>query len=275
MNKNIEDSIAFIKSKCGGLVPKTGVILGSGLGSFVDSIEGAIIISYGDLPGFPEPGVGGHAGQLVLGTVGGAQVAVMQGRAHYYESGRADAMKTPVRTLKGIGCDTLIVTNAAGSLNPKAGPGSVMLLNDHISFTGVSPLFGEKGDERFVDLSVAYDPEIRQVLHAEAKKQGITLHDGVYMWFCGPHFETPAEVRAAGILGASAVGMSTVPEVIIARHAGLKVGALSIITNAAAGMSDTQLSHAQTMANATVAAASVQKLLNGFLASTNNGKVNK
>ena len=265
MNSDIEDAIAAVRAKSAGFQPLTGIILGSGLGSFVDSVEDPVVISYADLPGFPEPGVGGHAGRLVLGRVAGSPVAVMQGRAHYYESGRADAMKTPVRTLAGLGCDTLIVTNAAGSLNPDAGPGSVMVLSDHISFTGVSPLFGEPGDDRFVDLSAAYDPEIRAAFHAQAEQQGLTLHDGVYMWFCGPHFETPAEIRAAGILGATAVGMSTVPEVILARHAGLKVGALSIITNLAAGMGDGELSHTQTMTNAAVAAKSVQALLTGFL----------
>ncbi len=266
MSTDTEDAIAVVKSQIGALRPKTGIILGSGLGPFVDSVKDAVTISYADLPGFPEPGVGGHAGRLVLGRVAGSPVAVMQGRAHYYESGRADAMKTPVRTLAGLGCDTLIVTNAAGSLNREAGPGSVMVLTDHISFTGVSPLFGEPGDDRFVDLSAAYDPDIRAALHAQADSQGIPLHDGVYMWFCGPHFETPAEIRAAGILGASAVGMSTVPEVILGRHAGLKIGALSIITNLAAGMSETGLSHAQTMTNAAVAAVAVQALLTGYLA---------
>ncbi len=266
MSTDIEQAIAVVTERGGGLVPVTGIILGSGLGDFVDSVEDAITISYGDLPGFPKPGVAGHAGRLVLGRVGGATVAVMQGRAHYYESGRADAMKTPVRVLAGLGCDSLIVTNAAGSLNPQAGPGSVMMITDHISFTGTSPLFGEPGDDRFVDLSTAYDLDIRAAFQAQARQQGLTLHEGVYMWFCGPHFETPAEIRAAGLMGANAVGMSTVPEVILARHAGLRVGALSIITNAAAGMSDTELSHAQTMTNAAVAAKSVQQLLTGYLA---------
>lgn len=265
MSPDIEAAIANVQSASGGLVPRVGIILGSGLGPFVDRVENPIAISYADLPGFPEPGVAGHAGRLVLGTVGGTPVAVMQGRAHYYESGSADAMKTPVRTLAGLGCESLIVTNAAGSLNPDAGPGSIMMLSDHISFTGVSPLFGEPGDGRFVDLTDAYDPEIRKTLSDEATRQDISLHDGVYMWFCGPHFETPAEIRAAGILGATAIGMSTVPEVILARHAGLKVGALSIITNAAAGMSDVKLSHAQTMSKAALAAESVANLLSGFL----------
>ena len=177
-------------------------------------------------------------------------------------------MKAAVRTLAGIGCHTLLVTNAAGSLNPEAGPGSVMLISDHLSFTGVSPLFGEPGNERFVDLGNAYDSGIRAAFHAVAEAQGIVLHDGVYMWFCGPHFETHAEIRAAAVLGADAVGMSTVPEVIVARQAGLKVGALSIITNAAAGMGDSDLSHDHVMANAALASDAVTRLLKGFLANS-------
>lgn len=265
MTDQISQSADIIKQRTDGLSPKVGIILGSGLGPFADSIEGSTAISYGDLPGFPETGVAGHKGRLVLGTVGTTPVAIMQGRAHYYENGNADAMKVPVRTLKAIGCETLILTNAAGSLNRDAGPGSIMLLSDHISFTGVSPLFGETGDERFVDLSVAYDRDHRDTFSAIAANMDIPLYDGIYMWFCGPHFETPAEIRAAGIMGATAVGMSTVPEVILARHAGLRVGALSIITNLAAGMTDTPLSHEQTMRNAKIAAKSVQKILREFL----------
>ncbi len=265
VSETIEQAAALIAGLCGDLTPRVGLVLGSGLGSFADKLKDAVRIPYGDLPGFPEAGVAGHAGRLSLGTVGGTPVAVMQGRAHYYEKAEADAMKVPVRTLRRIGCETLLLTNAAGSIDPDAGPGSVMLLSDHISFTGVSPLFGEDGDERFVDLSDAYDPALRKRLEDAAKQVGIELHDGVYMWFCGPHFETPAEIRAAKIMGATVVGMSTVPEVILARHAGMRVAALSIITNLAAGMSETKLSHEQTMANAAIASDRVQELLLAFL----------
>ena len=267
MTSDIDTSAAVIAEHAPGISPRVGLILGSGLGPFADSIEEATIISYADLPGFPKPGVAGHAGQLVLGRVGGTDVAVMQGRAHFYETGTADAMKTPVRTLNKIGCETLVVTNAAGSLDTDAGPGSVMLLTDHISFTGASPLFGEEGDDRFVDLADAYDPTLRGQFQAAARANDIELHEGIYMWFCGPHFETPAEIRAAGILGATAVGMSTVPEVILARHAGMTVAALSIITNLAAGMSEVALTHNQTMTMAAKAAGSVQTLLTAFLTS--------
>ena len=257
---------AIIKERTEGILPQIGIVLGSGLGAYADSISNPTVISYADLPGFPKASVAGHAGQMVVGNIGETGVAAMQGRAHYYEAADAAAMKIPVQTLKNIGCETLLLTNAAGSSNPEAGPGSIMLLSDHISFTGVSPLFGETGDQRFVDLTDAYDPDHRKALLAHAEKLGIPLHDGVYMWFCGPHFETPAEIRAARILGATAVGMSTVPEVILARHAGMKVAALSIITNLAAGMGETKLSHEQTMENAKIAAFDVQRLMQQFIA---------
>jgi len=170
-----------------------------------------------------------------------------------------------VRTLAELGCEALVVTNAAGGLDDDMQPGSIMLMTDHINFTGQSPLFGSLGDDRFVDMSAAYDVELRQRILALAKGMDVDLHQGVYGWFAGPNFETPAEVRAAGILGANAVGMSTVPEVILARHAGLRVAGLSIITNRAAGLSDTPLSHAQTKTNAALATDNVQRLLTAFL----------
>jgi purine-nucleoside phosphorylase len=267
VEESIEQAAAVIAERCGDLAPRVGLVLGSGLGPIADELEDAVQIPYGDLPGFPEPGIAGNAGRLGLGTIGGTPVAIMQGRAHYYEKGDADAMKIPIRTLRKIGCETLLLTNAAGSINPDAGPGSVMLLSDHISFTGVSPLFGEAGNQRFVDMSNAYDPALREQLRIAAEQVGIELHDGVYMWFCGPHFETPAEIRAAKIMGATAAGMSTVPDVILARHAGMRVAALSIITNLAAGLSATKLSHEQTIANAAIATDHVRALIVAFLKS--------
>lgn len=256
---------AIIRSKAPDAQPKVGIILGSGLGPFANQVENKTIIPYDDLPGFPDAGVQGHAGQLVLGTVGGTEVAVLQGRTHYYEKGQADAMRTPIQSLKELGCETLLLTNAAGSLVPEAQPGSVMLLTDHINFTGVSPLFGEPESSRFVDMVNAYDPNLCGQFRNAAKTKEIELHEGVYIWFCGPNFETPAEIKAAKNLGADAVGMSTVPEVILARFFGLKVAAVSIITNMAAGMSDVALSHDQTMENATKAANDLQALLGEFL----------
>jgi len=264
--KSVDQCCDIITKKIGPQRPETALILGSGLGDFANHITDPCSIDYGLLPGFPAAGVAGHQGRLHLGSVGSSKVAVLQGRAHYYEHGRPAEMKIAVRTLAALGCETLILTNAAGSLNPAAGPGSVMLLTDHINFTGVSPLFNEHGVERFVDLVDAYDPLIRTRLLELANGLDITLHQGVYMWFCGPHFETPAEIRAARLLGADAVGMSTVPEVILARQAGMRVAGLSIITNYAAGMDAEKLSHQHTMKNAGLATDSLSRLLTAYLA---------
>jgi len=261
MNK----ATAFIRSKASNIKPKIGIILGSGLGPFADRVDDQILISYDDLSGFPNAGVYGHAGKLVLGTIQGREVAVLKGRAHYYEDGQTGAMRTPICTLKELGCETIILTNAAGSLVPEAQPGSIMLLTDHINFTGVSPLFGERDSSRFVDMVDAYDPILCQAIRDSATKKGIVLHEGIYIWFCGPSFETVAEINAAKRLGADAVGMSTVPEVILARFFGLKVAAISIITNMAAGMSKKALSHDQTIKNANITANYIQELLEDFL----------
>jgi purine-nucleoside phosphorylase len=262
----VEQCVAVIRARAPGLAPRAGIVLGSGLGGYADEVEAVATIPYADLPGFPAPGVAGHLGKLVLGRVGGTPVALLAGRAHYYEHGRADVMKVAVRTLAGLGCETLILTNSAGSLRREMPPGSVMLITDHINFTGQSPLFGESGNDRFVDMVGAYDGASAQRLRAIASAAGVTLHQGVYLWFCGPSFETAAEIRAAAALGADAVGMSTVPEVILARHARMKVAALSIVTNFAAGMSEEKLSHAHTLENARLAADAVRRLLNEFIA---------
>lgn len=262
---NDSKAIEYISSKSNGFNPQIGIILGSGLGSIVDRIHDPIAFSYDELQEFPPAGVGGHEGKLLLGMIEGTSVAVLQGRVHYYESGNSDAMKIPVRTLAGLGCEQLILTNAAGSLKEEAQPGSIMLINDHINFTGVNPLFGEKDMSRFVNMVDAYDPDMRNMFHSVAQDQGIQLHEGVYIWFCGPSFETSAEIQAAKALGADAVGMSTVPEVILARHVGMKVAAISVITNMAAGMSDEEMSHEQTMANANIGIQDLQKLLISYL----------
>lgn len=260
-----ERNAALLADRAGGVRPRVGIVLGSGLGPFADDVAEAAVIPYGDLDGFPAPGVGGHAGRLLVGVVSGTPVAVLHGRAHLYESGRADAMAAPVRTLAALGCAALVLTNSAGSLREEVGPGAVMAITDHIGFTGVSPLFGATGDERFVNMVDAYDPELRKRLHTAASRIGLVLHDGVYAWFSGPQFETPAEIRAARTLGADAVGMSTAPECILARHAGLRVAALSILTNLAAGMGGTPLSHAQTLQVAATAAEDVRRLLRAAL----------
>ena len=261
----VDDCLAVINQATNGFVPQVGMVLGSGLGTFADQVNAVASIGFDDLPGFPQAGVGGHAGRLVIGHIGATRVAVLQGRAHYYEHGKADVMAVAIQTLKAIGCEALILTNAAGSMVTDAGPGSVMLITDHINMTGVSPLFGAQGNQRFVDMTQAYHHGMNDAMRSAAKANDVTLHEGVYAWMCGPHFETPAEIRALKVLGAQAVGMSTVPEVILARHQGLPLCALSIVTNYAAGMSPTLLSHEQTMEYAKMSTDGVERLLNAFL----------
>jgi purine-nucleoside phosphorylase len=248
------------------LTPALAVLLGSGLGGLADRLEAPTVIPYADLPGFPAPAVAGHAGRLLLGRLAGLPAAVLQGRAHYYENGKADAMRGAIAALAAIGCPRLLLTCAAGSLREGAGPGSIMAVTDHINFAGISPLVGERGSTRFVDMCEAYDPALHRRLRRAAEAAGVALHDGVYAWFAGPQFETPAEIRAARVLGADAVGMSIVPETILARHAGLAVAALAVITNLGAGMAPGALDHQQTLASAARAAADLARLVETFAA---------
>ena len=240
------DAVAVLVERLGGRMPTVAVILGSGLGGLVDEVEEPVAIPYSELPGFPESGVTGHAGTLVAGRFAGTDVILLAGRSHYYEHGNAAAMRPALETLAGIGVTTLILTNAAGSLDSAMPAGSVMLIEDHINFAGANPLIGEPTDRRFIDMTGAYDGELRAAFEKAAAATGTTLHRGVYMWLSGPSFETPAEIRMARLMGATAVGMSTVPEVIIARFLGLRVAACSVITNLAAGMSAVELSHQET-----------------------------
>lgn len=213
------------------LRPRVALVLGSGLGGLAARLGAATAISYTELDGFPATSVSGHQGTLHVGQLGGLDCAVLAGRSHYYEHGRADAMRVPLETLRALGVSTLILTNAAGSLRPEVGPGSVMLISDHINYSGMNPLIGVAGDAKFVGMSEAYDEHVRRLAHDAAGSIGVALAEGVYMWFSGPSFETPAEVRAARILGADAVGMSTVPEVIVAIHAKMRVLGISVITD--------------------------------------------
>ncbi|KQZ14542.1 MULTISPECIES: purine-nucleoside phosphorylase [unclassified Mesorhizobium] len=239
-------AVDHLVERLDGLAPSTALVLGSGLGGLVDEVEGAVRIPYADLPGFPRSGVTGHAGEVVAGRFAGRPVLMLAGRAHYYEEGNAAVMRPAIETLAGIGVSRLLLTNAAGSVDPEMLPGSVMLVTDHINFSGSNPLFGEPTDRRFVGLTEAYDVGMRSALERAAQATGIELHKGVYMWFSGPSFETPAEIRMARAFGAHAVGMSTVPEVILARFFGLRVAACSVITNLAAGMTGAELSHQET-----------------------------
>lgn len=255
-----------IRDRAGPGAPAFGLILGSGLGHLSAKVEG-VAIPYSDLPGFPRAGVSGHVPHLVIGDLEGARVAVFGGRSHYYESGRADAMRLPLEVLAQLGCRRLILTNAAGSLRPDIPPGALMLLSDHIAFAGTNPLIGESTDARFVPMTDAHDADMRSGLRAAAEAEGVELPEGVYCWFSGPSFETPAEIRAARTLGADAVGMSTVPEIILSRFLGLRCAAISVITNMGAGLSDEAISHDHTKAMAPLGAAKLEALLRRYLRS--------
>jgi xanthosine phosphorylase len=250
------------------LRPRVGVVLGSGLGAVADAVADPVAIGYEDLPGFPRPGVQGHAGRAVLGELRGVPVCVLMGRAHFYEGGDPAPRITPVRALRAAGAEVLVLTNAAGSLRAELGPGRLMAISDHINLTGYNPLAGPNDESigpRFPSLRDAYDPALRAELHAAASELGIALGEGVYLAVSGPSFETPAEIRAFRTLGADAVGMSTVHETILARHAGLRVAAVSAISNLAEGMSDVPLSHEQTLADAQRAAGDLARLLEAFV----------
>jgi xanthosine phosphorylase len=250
-----------------GFAPRLGIVLGSGLGGVADALEHARTFAYEELAGFPRPSVPGHGGRLHFGELGGLPVAILQGRAHVYEGGDPGAMRAPVRALKHAGAEALLVTNAAGSLRVESPPGSLMAIADHINMLGVNPLTGHNDDDvgpRFPSMQDAYDPALRERLQTCAGELGIELPEGVYLAAHGPSFETPAEIRAFRTLGADAVGMSTVPEVILARHCGLRVAAVSAITNLAEGMGGEALSHEQTLKYAARAAGDLARLVEAF-----------
>lgn len=258
-------AVAVLRRAVPALAPKLAVVLGSGWGAFADEVSGAIRVPYADLPGFPAAGVAGHAGEVVAGRIGAIEVLLLQGRSHYYEHGHADAMALPLRCCRALGVEIMLMTNAAGSLDARMPPGSLMAISDHINLVGRSPLFGWPDATRFVDMVDAYDPYLRRRLQRTAEDEKIVLHEGVYVWFAGPQFETPAEIRAAKVLGADAVGMSTVPEVIVARHAGMRVAALSLITNMAAGLGNEVLTHEHTLRTAAEAIGRARRLIAGFI----------
>ena len=257
-------SVEIIRERAGAEPVALGMILGSGLGHLAHAVQG-VAIPYADLPGFPHVSVSGHNPGLHIGLLEGVRVAVFGAREHYYENGNPAAMRPALEALKALGAASLIVTNAAGSLRPDIRPGDLMLLSDHINFSGLNPLIGEPTDARFVPMTDAHDPALRAALQASAKATGVALPEGVYVWYSGPSFETPAEIRAIKTLGGDAVGMSTVPEVILARFLGLKVAAISTITNMAAGLSDEKIIHDHTKAMAPLGAAKLERVLRHFL----------
>ena len=260
----METAADIVRRRAGAAPVQLGLILGSGLGHLAGVVEG-VAIPYADLPGFPHVGVSGHNPNLVVGYLEGARVAVFGAREHYYENGNPGAMRAALECLQALGAEALIVTNAAGSLRSDIRPGDLMLLSDHINFSGLNPLIGEKTDARFVPMTTAHDPALRAGLRASAEAVGVALPEGVYVWYSGPSFETPAEIRAIKILGGDAVGMSTVPEIILARFLGMRVAAVSTVTNMAAGMSDEQISHEHTKAMAPLGAAKLERVLRHFL----------
>lgn len=244
--KRIDEAAAKVLAVCGKA--DIGVILGSGLGDYAEALEDAVKLPYSEIPGFPRSTVAGHAGMWCCGTLHGKRVVMMQGRFHYYEGYGMKDVTLPVRVMQKIGVKTLIVTNAAGGVNLGYHPGELMVIGDMFSMTAQNPLIGPNLDAfgpRFPDMSCAFDKELRTLAHEYANEQGFALREGVYAQMTGPTYETPAEIRMLRTLGADAVGMSTVPEVIVARHGGMRVLGISCITNMAAGILDQPLNHAE------------------------------
>ena len=268
--ERVHTTASIVRDKLGGRdAPKVGLILGSGLGSFADGFEDPIAIDYGELPGFPRSHVIGHKGRLVVGARNGAPCIAMQGRVHMYEGHSAQAVSFPARVLVALGAKVIIVTNAAGGLNPTWPAGTLMLIRDHIDMLRDQALRGPNDDRlgpRFPDMTTAYAPELRELVRATAKSKGIALHEGVYVAMPGPCYETPAEVKMLQSIGADATGMSTVPEVVVARHMGARVIGISCITNQAAGISGHALSHEEVTETATRVRSTFEGLLDGILA---------
>jgi purine-nucleoside phosphorylase len=263
----LEDCVFAVKKRV-ALQPRLGVVLGSGLGEFADTLDELVKIPYGDLPHMTAPAVVGHEGNLCFGRVAGTPVVCMQGRLHLYEGHPVDKVVQGVRTMARLGVRCVLLTNAAGGLEPSWAPGDLMVVADHLNLTGVSPLVGlDDGSlgPRFPDMSAAYDPELRALLHGVAREVGLALREGVYAALLGPQYETPAEVRMIRTLGAHAVGMSTVLEAIALRQMGIRVGALSCITNLAAGISSRPLDHAEVEATARSRRAELTALLKGWV----------
>merc|ERR1711865_575461 len=263
-----DEAVHMIRSRAPDAKPRIGIILGSGMGSVADDIKNPTVIPYGDLPGFHVSTVQGHAGSLVLGELGGVEVACLRGRVHLYEGGNPEKVRCPVYTLKGIGCDVLLMTTAVGSLREDVGPGQLVTVTDHINFQGCHPLVGPNDPigTRFPSLIDAYDPKLRELLHQSAQEEEVPLYDGVYLACTGPSFETPAEIRAFRTLGADVVGMSTVAEVVCARHCDLRVAAIAVVVNHASGMTDKHINHEETLFFSAQAAKNLTGVVEEFVA---------
>ncbi|GBC77931.1 Purine nucleoside phosphorylase 1 [bacterium HR08] len=243
--ERVQEAVHFLRARS-ALSPEVGLVLGSGLGAVADRLADVLVLDYGDIPHFPPVTVVGHTGRLWLGRLGATAVAVLQGRFHYYEGYSMEEVTFPVRVLGALGVRELIVTNAAGGINLRLRPGSLMLIADHLNLMGVNPLRGpneERFGPRFPDMTAVYSPRLRALAREVAREMGLTPEEGVYAAVSGPSYETPAEVRMLRQLGADAVGMSTVPEAIVARHMGMEVLGISVIANMAAGIADRPLRH--------------------------------
>jgi purine-nucleoside phosphorylase len=264
----VEDCVFAVRKRV-AIEPRVGVVLGSGLGAFAETLDGRVAIPYEDLPHMPSSSVPGHTGNLCFGRVAGVPVVCMQGRVHLYEGYSVEKVVHGVRTMARLGVRSVLVTNAAGGLDPSWAPGDLMLVTDHINLTAVTPLVGIDDDTlgpRFPDMTAAYDVDLRGMLQAVARAAKIDVREGVYVAQLGPSYETPAEIRMLRMLGAHAVGMSTVHEVIALRHMGVRVGALSCITNLAAGIASRPLDHAEVETTARSRAAALATLLGGWIA---------
>lgn len=259
---------AAIRKRAASQQPKVGIILGSGLGGLSKAIGDAVRIPFDAIPGFPEVTVAGHEGAVIVGTLGGREIVALSGRFHMYEGHPAALAGFPVRVFHALGAQELFVSNAAGGISPKLAVGDLMMISDHLNLMGTNPLVGaaQEGDLRFPDMTDAYNPGLRWVLRTTAEKLGITLREGVYAGLLGPSYETPSEVKMLRLLGADAVGMSTVPEVIVARALGMRVAGISCITNAAAGVTGAALTHAEVLETTNRVSASFERLVTEFLA---------
>lgn len=262
---------AIIRARIGAdFTPRVGIVLGSGLGEIADIVRDATIFDYADLPGFACPSVAGHAGKLVIGNINGAPVAVYQGRSHYYEGVSPTAIRTPIRTLRALGGEMLLLTGTVGSLDRDLEPGSLVLVSDHINLTGTNPLIGPNDDRigpRFPNMRRAWDVDLRRWLHELAYHEGVRLYEGVYAAMTGPSFETAAEIRMLTALQADIVGMSMVPECIVARHCGLRVAGLAAITNMAEGITKQDITHDDTIRIGQQCSGELIRIIHGFFES--------
>jgi len=267
MNKELMEAGDIIKARGGGS-PDIALILGSGLSSLAEELENTISISYGDLPGFPVCTAPGHASQMLIGDLEGHRIMVFKGRFHYFEGYEMAQIVHPIRFLKVLGCSRLLLTNAAGGVNRSFSVGNLMLITDHINFTGQNPLIGKNDEEfgpRFPDMSYCWSGELNQIIRNAATNRGISLQEGVYIWFTGPSFETPAEIRMASIIGGDAVGMSTVPEAITATYCGIQTAGISCISNMAAGILDQPITAEEVIESGVAVSADFKGLIKEFL----------